>query len=86
MVWTEIPKEVEFVIRDDLSSSTIQDGSKGRTVMREVSLAYGMPSDLAFAWVSSAKELAPIPMIGGRSPDGRFLATGTNNGYSLELP
>ena len=86
VVWTEIPKEVEFVIRDDLSSSTIQDGSKGRTVMREVSLAYGMPSDLAFAWVSSAKELAPIPMIGGRSPDGRFLATGTNNGYLLELP
>ena len=86
VIWTEIPKEVEFLVKDDLSSSTIQDGSIGRTVMREVSLAYGMPSDLAFAWVSSAKELAPIPMIGGRSPDGRFLATGTNNGYLLELP
>ena len=86
VVWTEFPQEVEFLNKSDLSASSIQDGSAGRTVMREVSLAYGMPSDLAFAWLSMPKELAPIPMIAGRSPDGRFLATGTNKGYLLELP
>ena len=54
--------------------------------MREVSVATGAPADLAFAWAGDMIEIAPIPMIGGRSPDGRFVATGTNLGFLLELP
>ena len=86
VIWTEFPQGAQFVNKNDLTESSMQDGSAGRTMMREVSLAFGMPSDLAFAWLSSPKELAPIPMIGGRSPDGLFLASGTNSGYLLELP
>ena len=65
---------------------SVQDGSVGRTVMREVRLTAGAPSDLAVEWVGDVRQIAPVPMIGGRSPDGRFLATGTNYGYLLELP
>ena len=86
VLWTEFPQGAQFVNKNDLTDASMQDGSAGRTVMREVSLAFGMPSDLAFAWLGSPKELAPIPMIGGRSPDGLFLATGANNGYLLQLP
>ena len=72
--------------KNDLSEVSVQDGSAGRTAMREVSVATGAPADLAFAWAGDMIEIAPIPMIGGRSPDGRFVATGTNLGFLLELP
>jgi len=70
----------------DLSVESAQDGSVGRTVMREIKLVAGAPSDLAFEWVGDIRELAPVPMTGGRSPDGKFLATGTNPAYMLKLP
>ena len=84
--WTEFPQGSPFLNRNDLSNPSVQDGSAGRTAMREISLVSGAPSDLAFAWVGDVVEIAPVPMIGGRSPDGRFLAAGTNYGYLLELP
>ena len=86
VVWAEFPQGKQYVNKEDLSDVSVQDGSAGRTAMREVSLAAGAPSDLAFVWLSDVIELAPIPMIGGRSPDGRFLSTGANYGYLLELP
>ena len=86
VVWAEFPQGKQYVNKEDLSDASVQDGSAGRTAMREVSLAAGAPSDLAFVWLSDVIELAPIPMIGGRSPDGRFLSTGANYGYLLELP
>ena len=85
-MWTEFPQGSQFVNKNDLSEVSVQDGSAGRTVMREVSVATGAPADLAFAWAGDMIEIAPIPMIGGRSPDGRFVATGTNLGFLLELP
>lgn len=84
--WTEFPQGSQFVNKNDLTASSVQNGSAGRTAMREISLVAGAPADLAFAWVGDVLELAPVPLIGGRSPDGRFVATGTNNGYLLELP
>jgi hypothetical protein len=74
------------VNKNDLTDASVQNGSAGRTVMREIKLAANAPADLAFEWVGDAKEIAPVPMIGGRSPDGFFLATGANNGYLLKLP
>ena len=86
VMWTEFPQGSQFVNKNDLSEVSVQDGSAGRTVMREVSVATGAPADLAFAWAGDMIEIAPIPMVGGRSPGGRFVATGTNLGFLLELP
>lgn len=86
VTWAEFPSGSQFVNKNDLSESSVQDGSAGRTAMREISLTPGAPADMAFEWVGDVRELAPIPMIGGRSPDGRFMATGTNLGFVLELP
>lgn len=83
VVWTEFPAGSQFVSRSDLTNASVQDGSAGRTAMRQVELT---SDEDVFKWVGSIVELAPIPMIGGRSPDGRFLATGTNLGFILELP
>ena len=84
--WAEFPQGEPFVNTKILTDASAQDGSAGRTAMREVSVAPGAPLDLAFAWVGDVIEVAPVPMIGGRSPDGRYLATGTNKAYLLELP
>ncbi|MBO7512179.1 MAG: hypothetical protein J6T54_04305 [Fibrobacter sp.] len=86
VVWTEFPQGSQYVNKNDLSDASVQNGSAGRTMMREIKLAANAPADLAFEWVDNAKEIAPVPMIGGRSPDGYFLATGANNGYLLKLP
>ncbi len=86
VMWTEFPQGSQMLNKNDLTQESVQDGSVGRTVMREVRLNAGAPSDLAVEWVGDVREIASIPMIGGRSPDGRFLATGTNYGYLLELP
>ena len=84
--WTEFPQGAQYVNKNDLSAASVQNGSAGRTAMREVSLVAGAPSDLAFAWLGDVSEIAPVPLIGGRSPDGHFVATGTNNGYLLQIP
>jgi len=86
VTWAEFPQGSQFVNKNDLTNPSIQDGSAGRTAMREISLNSAAPSDLKIQWVGDVYELAPIPMIGGRSPDGYFLATGTNNAYVLQLP
>lgn len=86
IVWTEFPSGEPMLSRNDLREESAQDGSVGRTMMREIKLNAGAPADLAFEWVGDARVIAKVPMIGGRSPDGKFLATGTNYGFLLELP
>ena len=86
VMWTEFPQGSQFVNKNDLFEFSFLFFIAGRTVMREVSVATGAPADLAFAWAGDMIEIAPIPMVGGRSPDGRFVATGTNLGFLLELP
>ena len=81
IVWTEFPQGSQFVNKSDLFSLSVHDGSAGRTAMREVSIEGNSVS-----LKGSVTELAPIPLIGGRSPDGRFVASGTNNGYLLQIP
>lgn len=86
VVWTEFASGLSYLNKSDLTNSSTWDYSVGRTAMREVELTAGAPQDVAVEWTSDVREIAPIPFIGGRSPDGHFLATGTNNGYLLNLP
>lgn len=82
VTWAEFPMGAQFVNKNDLTNPSVQGGSAGRTSMREVSLEAGS----APKFVGDVASLAPIPMIGGVSPDGKFLATGTNYAYVLQLP
>lgn len=87
IVWAEFPSGQSMLNKADFLDVSVYDGSVGRTVMREISLiAGGLPADMAVEWKGSVRELAKVPMTAGRSPDGFFMATGTNYGYLLELP
>lgn len=86
IIWAEFPQGQPMLSRNDLREESVQDGSAGRTAMREIKLSAGAPNDLAVEWVGDVRQVAPVPMIGGRSPDAKFLATGTNYGFLLELP
>lgn len=83
VVWAEFPAGSQMLNKNDLMVESVQQGSVGRTVMREISLKSG---DTKLKWEGDVRELAPIPMTGGLSPDGKYLATGTNLAYILELP
>lgn len=85
ITWAEVPNG-NFFIKDDLSQSVTHDGSAGRTAMREIFLDANAPADLTMQWLGPVTEIAPIPTTGGRSPDGKFLATGYKLGFMLELP
>lgn len=86
VVWAEFPSGNAWLNKADLTNASAQDGSVGRTCMREVKLTAGAPMDIAVEWTGAVREIASVPFTGGRSPDGHFLATGTNNGYLLMLP
>ena len=87
VIWAEFKStDNGYYNNVDLKESSAQDGSVGRTVMREIRLTAGAPKDIFMEWVGENIELAPIPMIGGRSPDGRFMATGYKYAYLLKLP
>ena len=86
VLWAEFPAGSQMLNKAELMETSVQDGAVGRTVMRELRIAANAPSDLAFEWLDDMREVAPVPMTGGRSPDGNFLATGTNLAYLLKLP
>ena len=85
VLWTEFPG-TQMQNKSDLADASVQDGSMGRTVMHEVRLVAGAPADIAVEWVGENRVVASIPMMGGRSPDGKFLATGTDKAFLLKLP
>jgi hypothetical protein len=85
VVWTEFT-QATYYNKIHLDNSAAQDGSAGRTVMREVRLKAGATGSQLVEWVDDNVELAPVPMIGGRSPDGKFLSTGYKYAYLLKLP
>ena len=86
IVWTEFAAGTPYLNKSDLTSESTWDASIGRTAMREVTVTAGAPSDVAVEWNGDVREIAPIPLIGGRSPSGHFVSTGTNNGYMLYIP
>lgn len=87
VLWTDFPANTpKMQNKVNLLESSVQDGSAGRTLMREIRLTAGAPSDIAVEWVGDNRVVTTVPMMGGRSPDGKFLATGTNPAYLLKLP
>ena len=84
VLWAEFPIGAPMVNDKDLTVA--DDGSAGYTVMREIRLLTGVPKVIEMRWEGEAFEIAKVPMTGGLSPDGKFLATGTNNAYLLKLP
>lgn len=87
IVWAEFVSNLDLSSnRNDYTLESVQDGSIGRTAMREIRLTAGTASDLTLEWVGDVREVAPVPMIGGRSPDSRYLATGTSYGFLVKLP
>lgn len=86
VVWTEFVDGNSYLNKSDLTNESTWNRSLGRTSMREISVTAGAPNDVALAWNGDVREIAPIPLIGGRSPDGHFIASGTNNGYLLYIP
>ena len=81
VVWSEFPAGSQMLNKNDLTKSSVQGGSVGRTVKRSL---YIDPDTVM--WYSDNVEIAPVPMTGGMTPDGKFLATGTNPAYLLKLP
>lgn len=86
LVWAEFADGNAYLNKSDLTNSGVWDSSIGRTAMREVSLSASAPGDVAVEWTGDVREVAPVPLIGGRSPGGHFVSTGTNNGYLLYIP
>jgi hypothetical protein len=86
VLWTELPQGAPIFNTNVLTEKSVQDGSVGRTVMREIRVTAGVPKDLAVEWVGENREIASVPMTGGRSPDGKFLSTGYKYAYMLKLP
>ena len=87
VLWTDFLADAKKMQnRIKLTETSAQDGSAGRTMMREIRLTEGAPSDLAVEWVGDNRVITTVPMMGGRSPDGKFLATGTDKAYLLKLP
>ena len=85
VVWSEFPAGSQMLNKNDLTKSSVQNGSVGRTVMRGVRSFPGT-RDESVGWDGNGVEIAPVPMTGGITPDGKFLATGTNPAYLLKLP
>lgn len=86
VVWAEFAPGNSYLNKSDLLKESTWNASVGRTAMREVSVNASAPSDISVEWIGDVREVAPVPLIGGRSPSGHFVSTGTNNGYLLYIP
>ncbi len=86
VVWAEFASGNSYLNKSDLLKESTWNGSVGRTAMREVSLNASAPGDISVEWIGDVREIAPVPLVGGRSPGGHFVSTGTNNGYLLYIP
>lgn len=85
VVWSEFPAGLQMLNKNDLTKTSVQNGSVGRTVMRGMR-SFPKTNDESVGWDGNGVEIAPVPMTGGITPDGKFLATGTNPAYLLKLP
>lgn len=85
VVWSEFPAGSQMLNKNDLTKTSVQNGSVGRTVMRGMR-SFPKTNDESVGWDGNGVEIAPVPMTGGITPDGKFLATGTNPAYLLKLP
>jgi len=86
LVYMVLPVATSYITKENLQdASLLTSGAAGATWMQEVRLSAGLPLALAVEFVGSARKLVNLPFRAGLSPDGRYLATGTNDGYMMEL-
>jgi hypothetical protein len=86
IVFMTVPATSGYLVQQDLlDAAVLQSGSAGATWLQEIKLSPGLPSSLALEIIGAPRKLVNLPFRGGLSPDGRFLATGTNDGYMMEL-
>lgn len=83
--YVTVPDGRSYKVLEDLTDATLQEsGSAGYTAWRKVN--FGSPVDALGAGAIGEEELlVAVPMKGGISPDGKYMGTGTNNAYILEL-
>ena len=87
LVYATVPAGNGYIVKQDLQSAALlASGAAGATWLQEVRLYAGLPADLSFEKVGSARLLLNLPFRAGLSPDGHWLGTGTNDGYMAELP
>lgn len=88
LTYIQVPAGEGYLIKQDLLDAQVREnGSAGSTWMQELRLNAELPAaDLSLEWVGEPRKIVDLPFRGGRSPDGRWLATGTNDGYMMELP
>lgn len=86
LVYATQPAGIGYVLKDNyLDSAVVKANTIGATYEQEVRLYAGQPADIAVELVGAPRKIANLPFRGGRSPDGRWLATGTNYGFMMEL-
>lgn len=87
LVFIRVPEGEGYLIKQNLADpKVLESASAGSTWMQELVLAADMPADLAVEWIGNPRKIVDLPFRGGRSPDGNWLATGTNDGFMMELP
>jgi hypothetical protein len=86
VTYVEIPDGKGYKVIEQLDDATLlETGTAGSTWKRQVFLT--LPEDRSNAENAFGvpKKIVNLPFKGGRSPDGAFMATGTNNAYLVEL-
>lgn len=87
LVYATQPTGISYIQKIDYTNTeALQDLKQGATWMQEIRTYSGMPADLALERVGAPHLVSSLPFRGGRSPDGHYLATGTNLGFLMELP
>lgn len=84
ITYVKRPAGEQYVIVDKLEDPALAaDGSSGGTYMKLFDVTSTTPK--AFWNIGKEKIIASLPFKGGVSPDGKFMCTGTNYAYMLEL-
>lgn len=86
LVYMTVPTGASYVNKLDLLDASLQEsGAAGATWLQELKLYAGLPGALAVERSGSPRLLVNLPFRAGLSPDGHYLATGTNDGFMMEL-
>ena len=86
VVYQEVPGD-NLVYGDFTKKEYLQSGELGSTKRQMVRLFFGASSNAAsFLRIGFEETIVSLPMKGGLSPDGKFLCTGYDRAFIVELP